>query len=201
MKPLAMMNGEFHICRMSHTAAEWRFNCHRANAAFIVEAVNSHEDLTAERDRLREENERFRVGIKRLSDEEEKLAETTDGEEFSLVSLSAQLAHSEGENRRLREENAHLSKRNLEVQMLAWKWQEAHDLLKSGKPYGFPSPSDLPASLEKLTEAERVIDLMADVVTYDATMQGPKVMGVNGSAARRAAEAARKYLIDRSAKP
>jgi hypothetical protein len=54
MKPLAMMNGEFHICRMSHTAAEWRFNYHRANADFIVEAVNSHEGLTAERDRLRE---------------------------------------------------------------------------------------------------------------------------------------------------
>jgi len=54
---------------------------------------------------------------------------------------------------------------------------------------------------EALTDAERVIDLMSDVVTYDATMQGPKVMGINGSAARRAAEAARKYLIDRSAKP
>lgn len=45
MKPLAMANGEFHICRMSHTAAPWRFNYHRANADFIVKAVNSHFDL------------------------------------------------------------------------------------------------------------------------------------------------------------
>lgn len=51
MKPLAMMNGEFHVCRMSHTAAPWRFNYHRANAAFIVEACNSYyqmrDDLAA----------------------------------------------------------------------------------------------------------------------------------------------------------
>lgn len=42
MKPLAMMSGEFHVCRMSHTAAPWRFNYYRANAAFIVEACNSY---------------------------------------------------------------------------------------------------------------------------------------------------------------
>lgn len=42
MKPLAMMNGEFHVCRMSHTAAPWRFNYYRDNAAFIVEACNSY---------------------------------------------------------------------------------------------------------------------------------------------------------------
>ncbi|NOV17849.1 hypothetical protein E5S70_17500 [Ensifer adhaerens] len=45
MKPLAMMNGEFHVCRMSHTAASWRFDYHRANAAFIVKAVNAHDAL------------------------------------------------------------------------------------------------------------------------------------------------------------
>lgn len=44
MKPLAMANGEFHVCRMSHTAAPWRFEYHRANAAFIVEACNSFYD-------------------------------------------------------------------------------------------------------------------------------------------------------------
>jgi len=31
-----------------------------------------------------------------------------------------------------------------DVQMLAYKWQEAHDCLKSGLPYSFPSPTDLP---------------------------------------------------------
>lgn len=70
-------------------------------AAFLFEAVNSHASLTEELDRLREENETFRIGIKRLSDEEEKLAETTDGEEFSLVSIAAQLASVEIANRRL----------------------------------------------------------------------------------------------------
>ncbi len=45
MKPLAMMNGEYHVCRMSHTAAEWRFNYHRANAAFIVKAVNAYDTM------------------------------------------------------------------------------------------------------------------------------------------------------------
>jgi hypothetical protein len=48
---------------------------------------------------------------------------------------------------------------------------------------------------EALQNAETVIDLIADVVTYGATMQGPKILGVNGSAARRASEAARDYLI------
>ncbi|QIG76668.1 hypothetical protein EVC28_044 [Rhizobium phage RHph_I1_23] len=50
-----------------------------------------------------------------------------------------------------------------------------------------------------LSKAETVIDLMADIVTYDMTMQGPKVMGINGSAAVRASEAARFYLIDKEA--
>lgn len=39
MKPLAMANGEYHVCRMSHSAAPWRFNYHRANARYIA-AVN-----------------------------------------------------------------------------------------------------------------------------------------------------------------
>jgi hypothetical protein len=47
---------------------------------------------------------------------------------------------------------------------------------------------------EALQKAETVIDLMAGVVAYDATMQGPKILGVNGSAARRASEAASNYL-------
>ncbi len=39
MKPLAMANGEYHVCRMSHSAAPWRFNYHRKNAHYIA-AVN-----------------------------------------------------------------------------------------------------------------------------------------------------------------
>lgn len=45
MKPLAMANGEHHVCRMSHTAAEWRFSYHRANADYIVRACNNHYQL------------------------------------------------------------------------------------------------------------------------------------------------------------
>ncbi len=45
MKPLAMVSGEYHICRMSHTAASWRFHYHRANATFIVKAVNAYDEL------------------------------------------------------------------------------------------------------------------------------------------------------------
>jgi hypothetical protein len=59
--------------------------------------------------------------------------------------------------------------------------------------------ADVAKLSEALTKAEAVIDLMADVVTYDITMQGPKIMGVNGSAARRASEAARFYLTDKEA--
>lgn len=38
----------------------------QANAYFIIEAVNTLEDLTAERDRLREENETFRRIMKSI---------------------------------------------------------------------------------------------------------------------------------------
>lgn len=41
------------------------------------------------------ENEKLKAGIKRLSDEEELLAETTDGDMMSLVSLAAKLAEAE----------------------------------------------------------------------------------------------------------
>lgn len=43
----------------------------------------------------------LRSGIKRLSDEEELLAETTDGDEFTLVSIAAKLSSAEIANRRL----------------------------------------------------------------------------------------------------
>lgn len=58
-KQLAMMNGEFHVCRMNHTAAEWRFNYHRANAAFIVKAVNAYESNQALIAKLQEALERL----------------------------------------------------------------------------------------------------------------------------------------------
>lgn len=45
MRPLLMANGEHHICRMSHTAARHAIDMHQANAAFIVRAVNCHDDM------------------------------------------------------------------------------------------------------------------------------------------------------------
>ena len=66
MKPLAMMNGEYHVCRMSHTAAECRFNYHRANAAFIVTACNSHYDNIATIAALKAENERLREALEKI---------------------------------------------------------------------------------------------------------------------------------------
>lgn len=45
LKQLGMMNGEYHVCRMSHTAAPWRFEYHRANAAFIVDACNTYYEM------------------------------------------------------------------------------------------------------------------------------------------------------------
>ncbi|MGR9274676.1 hypothetical protein ACU8KI_08700 [Rhizobium leguminosarum] len=71
MKPLAMMNGEFHVCRMSHTAALWRFNYHRANAAFIVEACNSYyqtRDALVAKDA---EIERLRAALHEIATTEE----------------------------------------------------------------------------------------------------------------------------------
>ncbi|NHT75898.1 hypothetical protein G8E10_09420 [Rhizobiaceae bacterium CRRU44] len=37
-KPLAMANGEFHVCRMSHTAARHRITLYEANARLIAAA-------------------------------------------------------------------------------------------------------------------------------------------------------------------
>ncbi|MBY3073438.1 hypothetical protein HFO71_24295 [Rhizobium laguerreae] len=48
------------------------------------------------------------------------------------------------ERDRLRDENERLRVICRDTQMLAYKWQEAHDCLKAGLPYSFPSPADLP---------------------------------------------------------
>lgn len=41
--PLAMANGEYQVCRMTHTAARHKIQLHEANAAFIVRACNAFE--------------------------------------------------------------------------------------------------------------------------------------------------------------
>lgn len=93
MKPLAMANGEYHVCRMSHTAAPWRFNYHRANAVFIVEAVNSHASLVEENRRLTQERDKLQA-----------LYEKQGVEAFKLVKeWQARAEKAEAETRRLRE--------------------------------------------------------------------------------------------------
>ena len=86
MKPLAMVNGEYHICRMSHTAAEWRFIYHRANAEFIVTAVNSHASLLARIAELEEALEPFA-----LISSEGVVRPTTTG--YATVTTQAEYFH------------------------------------------------------------------------------------------------------------
>lgn len=50
----------------------------------------------------------------------------------------------------LREERA-------ESMVLAYKWMVAHDSLKAGLPYDFPTPADLPEMVRVLREALRKI--------------------------------------------
>jgi hypothetical protein len=59
----------------------------------------------------------------------------------------------------------------VDTQMLAFKWQEAHDCLKAGLPYSFPSPTDLPeaiaakdAEIAKLREALTPFSTFAGIV-------------------------------------
>lgn len=47
--------------------------------------------------------------------------------------------------------------RNVDVSVLAHKWMEAHDKLKAGKPYDFPSPADKPALLARAEAAEQAL--------------------------------------------
>jgi hypothetical protein len=55
-----------------------------------------------------------------------------------------------------------------DTQMLAFKWQEAHDCLKSGLPYPFPRPADLPDAIAA-KDAE-ISELRAKLFPYaDAT--------------------------------
>ena len=57
MRPMLMASGEYHLCRMSHTAAQHAIAIHRANAAFIA-AANPAAILS-----LIEENKRMREAL------------------------------------------------------------------------------------------------------------------------------------------
>lgn len=46
----------------------------------------------------------------------------------------------------------------LELQMLAWKWMQAHDCLTSGRSYELPSPADLPKSIADIVQIEKIVE-------------------------------------------
>jgi murein L,D-transpeptidase YcbB/YkuD len=54
--------------------------------------------------------------------------------------------------------------------------------------------SELSRVESKLAEAVKVIDLMNEVVSYDPGMGSQRILGVNGSAAKRADKAAKAFL-------
>lgn len=57
-------------------------------------------------------------------------------------------------------EIARLNDRLVETQMLSFKWMEAHDKLKAGEPYSFPSPADLPKALAEIARLTTVSGLL-----------------------------------------
>lgn len=60
---LMMVDGSLHICRFSHTSDELRAEKRKADAAFLVEAVNSHAAL---QDRVRRLEEALTAARKRM---------------------------------------------------------------------------------------------------------------------------------------
>lgn len=102
------------IAERQKSAREWR-------TAFD----EMHQRAMAAEKRVRE----LEVGIKRLSDEEELLAETTDGDMFSMVSLAAKLAHVE---KALREESNQLGYALGVNKVLDAENERLHDLLEAG---------------------------------------------------------------------
>lgn len=84
------------------------------------------------------------------------------------------------------EEIEFYKRRNVEVSMLAHKWMIAHDLLAAGKPYDFPSPTDVPAALARATQAEAERDaLIAERDTLRRALTGaPSMTRVGDNATR-----------------
>ena len=77
-----------------------------------------------------------------------------------------------------------LADRNVELSVLAYKWMEAHDALKSGQPYDYPSPADVPTLL-----AENAA-LRESISRHDRQVSG--MLRARLAAENRATEAERK---------
>lgn len=79
-------------------------------------------------------------------------------DDHNAAALSDGWMKAKGELAAAEDELAYQHQRILELQMLAWKWMQAHDCLKSGRPYDLPSPLDLPKSVADITRIERIVE-------------------------------------------
>lgn len=71
MRPLRMASGEYHVCRMTHTAARHAIDMHQANADLIVKAVNSHDALVEALTACASIMPRYRMAGQTTGDDEE----------------------------------------------------------------------------------------------------------------------------------
>ena len=58
---------------------------------------------------------------------------------------------------RLKAENERLQRSNAEIAMNGYRWMAAHDRLKAGLSYDFPTPADLPKAEAERDEAVRLL--------------------------------------------
>jgi hypothetical protein len=63
-------------------------------------------------------------------------------------------------------------KSNVELSVLAHKWMEAHDKLKAGEPYSFPSPADVPALVRRAEAAEARVAVLEKALEPFAELAG-----------------------------
>jgi hypothetical protein len=56
------------------------------------------------------------------------------------------------ERKRLEAEVERLERRNVELSVQGYNWMVAHDKLKAGKPYDFPTPMDVPKLQDRLNQ-------------------------------------------------
>jgi hypothetical protein len=68
MRHMLMASGEYYICDTIHTPVASKAEKYRANADFIVIAVNSYASSQAEIERLRTLAERYESALKRIRD-------------------------------------------------------------------------------------------------------------------------------------
>lgn len=110
---------------------------------------------------LREENERLKAGIKRLSDEEEYCAEVTGEDPFQLVYLSAKLASTEARAATLSAENERL---RVEAESMRARAEAADDEIHAIAAH-LDCESDRDSVLHTIGELEADLSISKDRAT------------------------------------